>query len=108
VKALDIAQHALHALPLLGLMLGTFCRLRRTTCQTITPIRLSFWLLFGVSGVMLVLPVAHLLWPDWMAVAYAPSWWMVVFFWVVLAVQTSTARHWRHGVPHSYKKESAP
>jgi len=100
----DLIRYALHAAPLVGLMLATFCRMRHTNCRTITSIRLSFWLLFGASGLMLILPAAHNLWPDWCPTVYRPSWPVILFLWVVLALQFFTARHWRHGVPKHYQR----
>jgi hypothetical protein len=109
MSALTFLLHMMHGLAFIGLVATSLWRIKRTNSNTLDVIRLSIWLLFCASGVMLVMPVANDFWPDLCPTPYTPTWPVVAFAWAVLAVQFFTGRHWAHGgAPACYQKGCKP
>ncbi len=84
-----------------------FCRLQKTNLQTVSDVVLAFWakavmalLLAGAPFLPLLLP-ADCHWPA----GTTPIWMYLAFMAASLAVQVTTAVHWRHGVPLVFVKK---
>ncbi len=73
-----------------------FCRATRMTkANTLRPVRWAFALLMAVATLALVAP----LW------RYRPDWITVLLLVGMVAVQITTSKYWRHGVPPSFRKD---
>lgn len=98
---LNILQMAVAAF----LFYSCFCRLVRTTTETISEIRHAIWFLALTAGMVFGAPILPLLVPQIQWTAWTtPRWvWMGMLF-AIAILQFVTSRHWRHGVPESFQK----
>lgn len=91
------------------LIWSCFCRLVVTDDQTIREVRLAIWL-EGVAAMLLMsAPVLPLVSPqtlNWPAFT-TPSWVWLVLLASAMLVQVVTSKHWKHGTPTSFLKDSA-
>lgn len=72
-----------------------FCRLTKTTKETLTSVRFGFWALASVASTSLVAP---LLW------GWQPDLMHVAIFAALAVSQISTRHQWQHGVPEWFQR----
>ena len=91
-------MNALYLVLCLGLVYSSFCRsVRMTKANTIRPVRWAFQSLIAAATTALFAPFLWAYKPDWVTVML-----LAAFVWV----QWITARHWRYGVPPSFRPEA--
>lgn len=84
---------------------SAFCRIVKTNeRETYLVIRVSFSVAGMAALVMMIAPFGHLLWPWFPKYRVHPA--VLLMLASFVSVQVSTARHWRHGTPKSFTKES--
>lgn len=72
-----------------------FCRLTKTTCQTLTSVRFGLWAIASAALTSLAAPV---IW-DW-----RPDIMHAGIFAALAVSQISTRRQWQHGVPEWFQR----
>ena len=85
----------------MGVFCTCFCRLTKTDKHTLDTVVLSFWAMSVIALLLAGAPFLPLLSPDdchWQ-VGTTPAWVYLLFMAGALGVQTTTAVHWRQGVP---------
>ena len=92
--ALAIGLHWL----LCGLLLwSSYCRAVKMSGRTRRDIRLAFWSLVIATAGVASAPLR----------GWTPDWPTTALLLAIVAVQYTTALHWRHGVPESFVAPSA-
>lgn len=77
-----------------------FCRATRMNKRnTLRPVRWAFALLTAAATVAIYAPLAT---------AYQPDWVTVLLLAGIAAVQITTSKYWRHGVPDNFRIHAAP
>lgn len=75
-----------------------FCRAARMSKRnTIRPVRWAFALLTATATLALYAPFGTGYQPDWVAVLLLAG---------IVAVQVTTSKYWRHGVPDNFRNPS--
>jgi hypothetical protein len=78
-----------------------FCRLVKTNSRTFSEVRLTIWLEFCTSSLLLVAPIMPLLEPrlfHWLMGTTPVEFWLAMLTAATLT-RFATARAWRNGVP---------
>jgi len=88
---------ALHTLLCVALLWSGYCRAIRMNHTTRRDIRLAFWSLSVAAAAALSAPFR----------GWSPDWPTEALLLAIVAVQYTTALHWRHGVPESFVAPSA-
>jgi cation transport ATPase len=96
----------LHLLLCLVLLATVLARMVRMDGDTREAISVSFWLLAVAAGLGLIAPFAHQLWPEFGR--FRIHWTTLAIEAAFVAVQLSTARHWRVAVPSQFQREPTP